>query len=157
MPFCGNCGTKYSEGARFCDSCGAVLTAAGPASASVKHVPSSYPRKDAGLAALFACLAGIFLFGLGHLYVGKIGRGVILLVVGLIVKILLIGLLIFVIPIGALSVLSSPPAEAFGVALLVLILLGLLNLGLWIWQIYDTYRLAVMYNETLERTGKPPW
>jgi TM2 domain-containing membrane protein YozV len=109
---------------------------------------STLPRKDAGIAALIAGLGGLFLFGLGHFYVGKIGRGVVFLVVGLLLKIPLIWL----IPIGMLSVLFGS-GEGFAA----LALLGLLNLVLWIAQIYDPYHLAKEYNAALESTSKPPW
>jgi uncharacterized membrane protein len=35
--------------------------------------------------------------------------------------------------------------------------LALINLILWIVQIYDANRLAKKYNMELERTGKAPW
>ncbi len=154
MPFCRNCGAQYSEGTRFCSSCGAALEA--PPQPTTYHVTpgmsgitvSSLPRKDAGIAALIAGLGGIFLFGLGHFYVGKIGRGIILLLVGIVLKIALSFSYL-----GGIVSLFTGTGEWFGI----LILVAVLNLGLWIWQIYDPYKLAKTYNTEVERTGKPPW
>jgi TM2 domain-containing membrane protein YozV len=163
MPFCRICGVQYTEGARFCSNCGAALEAP-PATYHVTRslgevTVSRLPRKNTGVAALLAALGGIILLGIGHFYVGKIGRGVVLLVVGLVLKILLVALPVFLIPISLLSILFSPvpPTGTIGLALLILILLSASNLGLWIWQIYDAYALANLYNELVERTGKVPW
>jgi TM2 domain-containing membrane protein YozV len=98
---------------------------------------STLPRKDTGITALIAGLGGIFLLGLGYFYVGKIGRGILFLLVGVILKIALV-----------LSLFTATG---------ILILVAVLNLGLWIWQIYDPYKLAKTYNAKVERTGKPPW
>jgi len=144
MPFCKSCGAEYTEGAKFCHKCGASLTA----SPTVTYVAAA-PRKDAGVTALIAGLVGIGLFGVGHFYVGKIGRGVLFLVVGIVVKIAFVAAYL----IGMLQLVFGASGWGFGV----FILIGLLNLGLWIWQIYDAYALANKYNAEAERTGKPPW
>jgi TM2 domain-containing membrane protein YozV len=154
MPFCRNCGAQYSEGTRFCSNCGAALEAAAPP--TTYHVTpgmsgitiSTLPRKDTGITALIAGLGGIFLFGLGHFYVGKIGRGILFLLVGIVLKVALL-----VSYLGGIVSLFTGTSEWFGI----LILVAVLNLGLWIWQIYDPYKLAKTYNAEVERTGKPPW
>jgi TM2 domain-containing membrane protein YozV len=146
MPFCKDCGTPYTEGAKFCPNCGANLQA--PV-APTAQTSAAAPRKDSGVAALLAGLAGLVLFGIGHFYVGKIGRGVVLLVVGIVLK-LAIPLLWF----GSAMELTFTQA---GPATGLLILFALLNLITWIWQIYDAYRLAKTYNAVVESTGKPPW
>jgi TM2 domain-containing membrane protein YozV len=144
MPFCRNCGAEYTEGAKFCQKCGTSLTA----QPTVTYVAAA-PRKDAGVTALIAGLVGIFLFGIGHFYVGKIGRGILFLVVGVVVKIVFAGTYL----IGMLQLVFGTSGWGFGA----FVLIGLLNLGLWIWQIYDAYALANKYNSEAERTGKPPW
>jgi TM2 domain-containing membrane protein YozV len=148
MPFCRNCGTQYTEGARFCGNCGVALEAP----PTTYHVTpgvggitvSTLPRKDTGIAALIAGFGGLFLFGLGHFYVGKIGRGIVYLFLGIVLKIAL-----------AVGVMSLFVGSGVGFAILVLV--ALLNLFVWIWQIYDPYELAQTYNAEVERTGKPPW
>jgi len=84
-----------------------------------------------------------------NLCVGRIDRGILFLVVGFLAKI----------PLG--GVIGSFPIAAFsggsGALLGALILLALLNLGLWIWQIYDAYTLAKKYNAEVEHRGKLPW
>lgn len=154
MPFCRNCGTQYSEGMKFCGNCGAPLgllhhllhitSRLGVGGVTVSTLPS----KDAGTAALISALGGLFLFGLGHFYVGKIGRGIALLLVGIVLKIALV-----VSYLGGIMSLFLGIGVGFGI----LILVALLNLGLWVWQIYDPYTLAKTYNAEIERTGKPPW
>jgi len=97
---------------------------------------------------LIAGLGGIVLFGLGHFYVGKIVRGIVLLVVGIVLKIALLASYF----VGIVTLITGN-GTWFGI----LILVAVLNLGLWIWQIYDPYKLAKTYNAEVERTGKPPW
>ena len=96
-------------------------------------------HKDARFAALISGVGGIFTFGLGHLYVGRIGRGVALFFLGSLLK---MGL-------GWLYYLRG------GVGLIVIF--GIVNVGLWIWQTYDAYALAKKYNTEVERTGTAPW
>jgi len=97
-------------------------------------------KKDAGVAALLAAFLPLFLFGIGHFYIGKIKRGIILLVLGILAKIPF--------------VLSLP----FSLWIFLLLLVsGLINVGLWIWQVFDAYMLAKKYNAEVERTGKAPW
>jgi TM2 domain-containing membrane protein YozV len=128
LPFCGNCGAEYTEGTRVCVNCGADLEAAPVAALAVSAL-----HKDVRVASyLLAGLVGIFIFGAGHFYLRKIRRGVVFLVLGIVVK----------------TALLLP--LAFG-------LVAIVNLGLWIAQIYDAHALAKKYNAYVERTGKPPW
>jgi hypothetical protein len=140
MPFCRNCGTEFTEGAGFCSKCGEKLTPP----VTTHNAATSAPRKDAGVAALIAALVGIFLLGFGHFYVGRIGRGLIFLVVGFIVK---VGFILSI----ALSALSPNSGN------MAYIPLALLNLVVWAFQIYDAYGLAKRYNAEVEQTGRPPW
>ena len=93
-------------------------------------------EKSPEIAAL---LAFIFL-GLGHIYVGRIGKGIAILVLGNIAIgtcVLLFLLFFWLVP-------------------LVVVLLAV-PLIVWIWQIYDAFRLAKKYNTTLLSVGRPPW
>jgi len=151
MPFCRHCGAKHESGTRFCQQCGSPLE--GPAAyhitPSVREITAStLPRKDPGIVALIADLGDLFLFGLEHFYVGKIGRGIAFLIVGIIVKIVLI--IFFV---GGVMSMFFGRGGLFDVFSIV----GLLNLGLWMWQIADPDALAKRYNAEVERTGGPPW
>ena len=69
MPFCKQCGKEISQDARYCPYCGADQL--------------KIERKNAGLAAVLALIAGIFgIWGIGHIYIGKIGKGIALLILG---------------------------------------------------------------------------
>jgi len=71
MPFCKQCGKEISQNARSCPYCGADHLSPAQPTASI-----GIARKNAGLAAVLALIPGIFgIWGVGHLYVGKIGRG----------------------------------------------------------------------------------
>jgi hypothetical protein len=34
---------------------------------------------------------------------------------------------------------------------------GIIHLAVWIWNIYDAYKLAHEYNDAVHTTGKRPW
>jgi TM2 domain-containing membrane protein YozV len=107
--------------------------------------------KNPGVAALLAFFVGIGLFGIGHIYVGRIGRGLVLLVISVGIRILLfLGLVAL-----PLSVLVR--ASAFGGWFMLVVVLGLVNLALWVWQTYDAYRLAKQFNAHVQQYGKAPW
>ncbi|WP_456469306.1 hypothetical protein [Archaeoglobus sp.] len=101
-------------------------------------------RKNPGTAAVLALVFGFFgLWGIGHVYVGRIARGIGLLLLGL-----LLGMLVVI----SLFGIFSEPA------------LGSLFLGItatasivgWIWQTYDAYNLAKYYNQQIDQ-GVEPW
>lgn len=83
------------------------------------------PLKSAGVGIILS----IIFVGLGHLYAGLIGKGIVLLIV-----------YVVLFAIGALTL--------FGL---------ILPLILWIWGIYDTNKNIKIYNEQVRRTGNPPW
>jgi TM2 domain-containing membrane protein YozV len=158
MPYCRNCGAEFTEGTKFCYKCGAALA---PATSPDYHITpglgeitvSQFPRKDTGVTAIVAGFGGLILFGLGHFYVGKIGRGILFLLVGIIVKFALATMIIFMIPVAALAVIARNLGGFIGL----MIFLVIANLGLWVSQIYDAYALAKKYNSEVQRTGRAPW
>ena len=86
--------------------------------------------KSMGVTMVLTVVLGIVgLGGIGHLYLGKIIKGIVLLIVGIILAI-----------IGWLTI--------FG-------LIVLLAFALFV--MYDSYRLCKRYNNDLEQTGRPPW
>lgn len=104
IPFCPSCGANVESGKRFCENCGAPLT---PAPASVPVPPPPAPpqysppppaciippqvpsqQKSAGLAAV----ASFICAGLGQVYNGRFGKGLLVLF-GMI-----IGSMIFLVP-----------------------------------------------------------
>ena len=85
--------------------------------------------KNSGLAAVLS----LIIPGVGQMYAGQIGRGLLFLFIG--------------IPLTAI------------IALLFfwLILPLFLPLAFWIWNIFDAYNLCNEYNRRLIQTGTPPW
>ena len=87
--------------------------------------------KSMGVTIVLTVVLGIFGFGgIGHLYLGKIIKGIVILIVGII----LLVITIFTMGIG---------------------LIALIPYALWV--IYDSYKLCKYYNNHLEQTGKSPW
>ena len=109
----------------YCKGCGMPLTQQPPQPSTPPYVPSrpTVSTKNEGLAALLSFLWS----GLGQIYVGRITRGL-----GIIVG-------------GILLLIVS------------WILLWIPLILYWIWSIYDAYNLAKKYNQELIRTGTPPW
>jgi len=126
----------------FCPSCGHDLKGA-PTSKPTPQIPLEH--KSPGVAAVLAVVLGILgLMGIGHIYVGRIGRGIVLLIVGLILSVLTWGSFVL----GFVT---------FGLGFIGFIIFGIVLLILWIWQIIDAYNLAKKFNVTVQETGKPPW
>ncbi|MEX2192611.1 MAG: hypothetical protein WD717_04455 [Nitrosarchaeum sp.] len=77
-----------------------------------------------------AIVLSILIIGVGQMYMGKIGRGVGILIGG-----------IFLAVIGVMTL---------GVGFIIFIIL-------FIWQIIDAYNLCKKYNNYLSQNGRPPW
>ena len=76
-------------------------------------------------------ILGIFGFGgVGHIYLGNITRGIVILIVGIILL--------------AVSIVT------LGIGLIVLIPFA-------IWVVFDARKQCKYYNDHLEQTGKTPW
>ena len=85
--------------------------------------------KNSGLAAVLS----LILPGLGQMYAGQIGRGLLFLFIG--------------IPLTAIVALFF----------FWLIFPIFLPLAFWIWNIFDAYNICNEYNRRLLQTGNPPW
>ena len=87
--------------------------------------------KSMGVTMVLTVVLGIVgLGGIGHLYLGKIIKGIVLCIVGIIL-----------LAVTIMTVLMG---------LVVLIPFALI-------VVYDAYRLCKRYNNDLEQTGRPPW
>ena len=136
MPYCTNCGKEMPEGSRFCKYCGAQAATAPVAGTPPPPVPQPVyptatqvyqePLKNEGIAAL----ASVILPGAGQIYVGKVKRGIVLLV-----------------GYGVLGIVS---------ATLFWFLFWVPMIVAWAWNIYDAHKLAKQYNEAVRTTGRPP-
>jgi len=103
--------------------------------------PNYNPQYQAGYksidtATILAAVLGFLgLSGVGHMYVGRVGRGV-----GLLIGILVLDV------IGLATIW-------FGVGIIFLIA----GLAMYIWHIFDVRNLCREYNNYLSQNGQPPW
>ena len=124
--FCSSCGAALIGKSTTCMKCGYTKT---------KYNPMTPPQgalyKNEGTALILSIILGILgICGIGQIYAGKVGRGVAMLIVGIIV--LIIGF------------------ATMGIGLIA-------YLGFFIWQIFDTKNLCREYNEYFSQNGRPPW
>ena len=110
------------------------------------------PPKSKTIAILLAALPGILGFlGIGHLYLGRIRRGLILLIGNWV----LAGVSIMCYFIWAMSQMVIPPpgyprveppaASDVFLAISIVLFFGLV--GLWIWQIFNAKSVCQNYNK----------
>jgi TM2 domain-containing membrane protein YozV/ribosomal protein L40E len=164
--FCINCGKKNPQGAKFCGGCGSSTNSPPPNSPPPNSPPPNSPPpnspppnspppnspppnspppnnynqyqrpmqwKNEGTVLLITVIFGIFGYGgIGHIYLGKIGKGIVLLIVGTILLVISLILLFMMMP---------------------------FIIVLWIfaiWVVFNARSDCRKYNETMERTGRPP-
>jgi hypothetical protein len=124
--FCSKCGVQLNEGSAFCSRCGARV---GPV---VEEVAADVSPKSRLATSLLAWFLGYF--GVHRFYTGKIGTGVIMLILGVASSLCWFG--------GFLGVLDEDRAEPiFGLWLIA----GLLYFAVWIWMVID-FIIAVTGN-----------
>ncbi len=92
-------------------------------------------HKNQTLAMLLAVVVGgLGLLGIGHIYVGRVRSGIILLVIGLITR----GLFwFFLLRLLFDALAGAQPSALFGILALVW---ATVSLVLWMWQTYDMAR-----------------
>jgi hypothetical protein len=111
----------------------------------LKSIPSRQPSivtqlpyKSPGTAALIAFIGGIFgLPGIGHIYKGKLGKGI---------GILILGLFLYAMMIASIFGFS-PMTFIFAIAYLIM----------FIWQIFSARGQAREFNKLVKESGKEPW
>lgn len=92
--------------------------------------------KSEGTTLVLAIVLGILgINGVGHIYVGKIGKGIWILIGSLIL----------------LAIGIATVAFMVGYALIFVYVL------IWIWQIIDSKKICKEYNDYLRQTGKTLW
>ena len=142
--FCGSCGTRLASKYSPCPNCGHVKTMYNPRPDSGN--PNPYPGnpnplpppqqqgglyKNSTTALLLSLILGFLgICGIGQFYLGKVGRGAVILVVGIILAVVVFGTSFW----GALAFLPF-----------------------WIWQAYDTHQLCKVYNNFVSQNGRAPW
>lgn len=148
MPFCKHCGKELGADAAVCPNCGQPSKDQQSVSASTVSVGYN-PYKNPTTAALIAIIGGIFGFpGIGHIYVGRIARGILILISGLI---------LFFVAMFALLAGSVAGPAGFAVGAIFGVILSIIYVAIWIWQIFNARTLAKRFNEHVKATGKEPW
>jgi len=128
LSFCSKCGKEVTEEMNNCPHCGNSLKVI-PAQREVAGSRVAIGTKNSGLAAVLS----LIIPGLGQMYAGRIGRGL---------------LFLFIV---------VPMTVIIAMFFFWLFVPLFLPLGFWIWNIYDAYNLCNAYNWSLLETGNPPW
>ena len=110
---------------------------------SKRHDDSEYRQtlyKNEGVALILSIVIGLLgINGVGHIYVGKIGKGIFILIGSII---------LFGVGIGAtITVIGA----IVGVPMLIAYFI------IFIWQIFDARKLCQQYNLYVRENGKSPW
>jgi TM2 domain-containing membrane protein YozV len=160
--FCSNCGEKFDSNleVKECPKCHTALHEHFTHKEPSPSVIEQLPYKSPGTAALIAFIGGIFaLPGIGHIYVGKVGRGIGILIFGLILYAIVI---VMITSVGFLTSLEQPShaseyASAGIGAIGMMLLFSIGYLILFIWQIFSARNLAKKFNELVRTRAKEPW
>lgn len=162
--FCSNCGKTLdlNQENKKCSKCGFDLQQQQvESSTSNTSIVDQLPYKSPGTAALIAFIGGIFaLLGLGHIFVGKIGKGFGILVSGIIIYVLFVIMAVSLPGMLLLGLVESSSGDAgSGVMIfIIMFILGIAYLVFWIWQIFNARKLAKKFNELVRtKGGKEPW
>lgn len=161
--YCPNCGTNLPEGIQFCMNCGydinkGTTSSAQPWQPNVpQRPPSPYGYSLPTKSELVAIILAIIVPGAGHLYIGKLVRGLVIMIAYFSISILS-AVWIFN-QIGNLTNMSDPDAimNALGSSIGLISILSIATFIIWIFQLIDVYSLTKKYNEGLQRTGQAPW
>ena len=166
--FCSNCGETLKnlnednekKKIKKCPKCGIdLLPKIGGISIGNPSVVDQLPYKSPGTAALIAFIGGIFaLLGLGHIYIGNVGRGIGILISGIVIYAVLIITTIFSFVLQGLSFLASGiPTIGIESISTIFVLVGIAYFVLWIWQIFNARKRAKKFNQIVRTTGEEPW
>jgi len=169
MPFCSSCGNEVKEDAGLCPKCGKQVKSGKTGEDKSKEpFPERVEYKSESITLIFSVIIGLFvIMGVGQMYVGRIKRGIVILIFSLaksaIGFLLLIGGLALLAPNSATSKAYAPFGSAHVDPTTGIIILGIgigLLVGvvvLFFWQIFDARKLCRKYNEYVAEHGKRPW
>lgn len=141
---CSNCGSTVNSVAQFCSKCGTSLNSdtgteqskETPNIANPKKFERGPEWKSESTTLILSIVLGIIgIQGIGHIYVGKLGKGI---------GILIGSLILFIVGIVTIG---------FGVGIIFLII----YLIMFFWQIFNSRTLCRQYNDSLEKNGTRPW
>jgi TM2 domain-containing membrane protein YozV len=153
--YCNNFGEKLDlkENKRNCPKCGTEIQMN---DSNQEPIISYVPYKSPGTAALLAFIGGIFgILGIGHFYAGKIGRGIIILIFGLILAGAIMGSSLSILAMQSNSIENESSGE--GSAIAIGLFSGVVYFILFIWQIFSARGLAKKYNSLARTLGTEPW
>jgi TM2 domain-containing membrane protein YozV/DNA-directed RNA polymerase subunit RPC12/RpoP len=149
LDYCKYCGEElHSDELNKCPYCSSDLTYTQPKkTVSGIKVIRTVPHKSPGTAALIAFISAIFgLPGIGHIYVGRIGRGIGILLSGFVLYTMIWLSLLGTILGGAFSGgENSLPFLQIGGGLVILFII--MYIGLLIWQTFNARSVAKTYNK----------
>jgi TM2 domain-containing membrane protein YozV len=154
LTYCKHCGDELpSDGVDNCPFCGGELDYNAPkppvAEKERKQVKviKLVPHKSPGTAALIAFIGAIFgLLGIGQIYVGRIGRGLAILLSGFVLY-ALIWITFFGTFLGGALAGARNSLGLMHIGGSVAVAFIFMYVGLWIWQILDARSAAKKYNE----------
>jgi|TARA_B110000467_G_C18295519_1_gene467718 TM2 domain-containing membrane protein YozV len=133
---CSKCNKDNPTGSKFCSGCGGSMSESyqnntPPPNNGYNQNQRPAQWKSEGTTLVLTIILGIFgLGGIGHIYLGNITRGFVILIAGFILLII--------------------SAVTFGIGLIILIPFA-------IWVVFDSRKQCKYYNDHLEQTGRPPW
>ena len=131
--FCENCGANKGKESNFCSKCGAGVKPqqnTPQQSNPNRMIQRPYEWKSEGTTLVLAIILGILgLCGVGHIYLGNVTRGIIVVIVGFVLLII--------------AMLS------FGIGLIIYVLF-------LVWTVRDARNKCKFYNEYLEKNQRPP-
>ena len=122
--FCSSCGAALIGKSTTCMKCGYAKTKYNPLQGAM--------QKSSGTALLLSILLGLLIgcCGVGHLYLGKVGPGIGMLIGGWLL--IVVGILT-----GGIGLIAY--------------------LALFIYSIIDSSKQCRIYNEYVNQNGRPPW
>lgn len=122
-----------------------------------KKVASLSKSKSETTTLVLSLVVGLMgIMGVGHMYVGRVRRGAIILIIGI------LSWTAFFIPIAILGVMGELEEEPSDPGVIIGMIVGFVLVGigvliLFIWQILNARTLCKEYNEYLEQNENPPW
>jgi len=146
--YCRKCGKELISDAAYCSSCGISVEGIGMNATSERtayYMP--YAEKSVGIALVL----GFLCIGLGHLYIGKLKRGLCIMSASIILAVVL---LIFLFSFISDTYLTNEEATVIAN---VMILAGIFVFILLLVSLFDVNKLTKEYNDHVRRTGTPPW